>query len=53
MDKSLEEKISGILSSPDELKKIMSIASSLGLGKSEPIEAEAPGKGEEVAISEH
>ena len=35
MDKSLEDKISEILSSPEELKKIMDIAESLGGGKSD------------------
>ena len=46
MDKGLEDKISDILSSPDELKKIINIAGSLGLGKSAPIETEATDKTE-------
>ena len=35
MDKALEEKVSDILSSPEDLKKIMDIAKSLGLGGAE------------------
>lgn len=33
MDKDIEEKISDILSSPEELKKIMELAGTLGIGK--------------------
>ncbi|MBQ9976947.1 MAG: hypothetical protein IJP16_10590 [Clostridia bacterium] len=40
METELESKISDILSSPEDLQKIMSIVGSLGLGKKEDIEAE-------------
>jgi hypothetical protein len=47
MEKGLEDKISDILSSPDDLKKIMNIVGSLGLGKSDGIETEVTEKSSE------
>ena len=40
MEKELESKLSDILSSPEELQKILGIVGSLGIGKKEDIEAE-------------
>ena len=44
IDKGLEDKISGILSSPEDLKKITDIIGSLGLGKTPDIETEVKDK---------
>ncbi len=41
MDGGIEEKISSILSSPEDLKKIMEIASALGLKSPTTVEGEA------------
>ncbi len=41
MDSGIEEKLSSILSSPEDLKKIMELAGTLGLKKDSPIETEA------------
>lgn len=49
MDKALEEKVSDILSSPEDLKKIMDIAKSFGLGTDEKKEEnDSSAEGEEI-----
>jgi len=48
MDKALEEKVSEILSSPDELKKIMDIAKSLGISNEKNETKSEEGKTESV-----
>ncbi len=44
MENGIEEKISKILSSPEDLKKIMEIAGALGLKNDTPIETDATEK---------
>lgn len=53
MDKSIEDKISGILSSPEDLKKITDIIGSLGLGKAPDIETEITDKTPEQETTEN
>lgn len=49
MDNSLEDKISEILSSPEDLKKIIGLVGSLSSAKSDGIETEAVEKSSESA----